>query len=191
MHGVCDVISPKTRTQAGTLFLTILLISIFCGLPQTLAAKGFKVGFVDWQAVMEKSKAGKRSLATIQEHVAIRQKLIASDEKEIKTLQEDLQNSKKLSDNDMQAKQVLFQRKVQDYQRRSQEFQQELAQKQRAIVKEFISKIGKATQAVADRHGFSLVIDKGNESSMMVVIYSRKGLDITNEVIKEVNKKFP
>mgnify|MGYP003325167620 CR=1 FL=1 len=45
--------------------------------------------------------------------------------------------------------------------------------------------------AVADRHGFSLVIDKGNEGTLNIVLYNRKGLDITNEVVKEFNKRFP
>lgn len=190
MQGVSDLISPKTTTRTGTLLLTMFLISIFCGLPQTFAAKDFKVGIVDPQAVIEKSKSGKRALATLKEHAAIRQKLIASDEEDLKTLQEELQNAKGLSENETKAKQEAFQRKVQEYQKRVQEFQQELGVKQRDMVKEYMGKIEQATKAVADRHGFSLVIDKGSDSTLKIVLYSRKGLDITNEVVKEFNKKF-
>jgi len=121
----------------------------------------------------------------------IRQKLIASDEEEIRILQGEFQNAKGLSEKDMQAKQGLFQRKVQEFQRRTQEFTQELAQKEQAMFLEYMGKIAKATQAVADRHGFTLVIEKGRKDRLPIVLYSRKGLDITNEVIKEFNKKFP
>lgn len=190
MQGVSDVISPKTTTRTGTLFLTMFLISIFCGLPQALAAKNFKVGIVDPQAVIEKSKAGKRALATLKEHATIRQKLLKSDEEELKTLQEELQNAKGLSEKETTAKKGTFQRRVQEYQKRVQEFQQELGVKQRNMVKEYMGKVEQATKAVADRHGFSLVIDKGSDSTLKIVLYSRKGLDITNEVVKEFNKKF-
>ncbi len=191
MQGVSDVIATKTSTRTGALCLTLLLISLWCGLPQAVAAKDFRVGVVDTQVVMEKSKAGKRSFATLQEHMAIRQKLIASDEEEIRILQGEFQNAKGLSEKDMQAKQGLFQRKVQEFQRRTQEFTQELAQKEQAMFIEYMGKIAKATQAVADRHGFTLVIEKGRKDRLPIVLYSRKGLDITNEVIKEFNKKFP
>ena len=173
------------------LFFTILLVGFWYGPPQTFAAKGFKVGVVDPQTVIENTKAGKRALATLKEHAQVRQKLIAADEAELKSIQEELQNSDSLSDKEKQTKQGLFQRKLQEYQRRGQEFQTELGNKQQAMVKEFLGKIQVVIKAVADRHGFSLVIDKGSGATLKIVLYSRKGLDITNEVIKEFNKKFP
>ena len=191
MQGVSDLISQKTSTRIGTLILTIVVISIFSGLPQAFAAKGFKVGIVDPQAVIEKTKAGKRALATLKEHADVRQKLLKSDEDELKTLQEELQNGKGLSEQDKKTKQGIFQQKLQEYQKRGQEFQLELSRKQQNMVKEYMGKIEKATKAVADRHGFSLVIDKGSEATLKIVLYSRKGLDITNEVVKEFDKKFP
>lgn len=191
MQGVSDVSSLKTNTRTSILFLTMLLISILCGLPQAFAAKGFKVGIVDPQAVIEKSKAGKRALATLKEHATVRQKLLKADEDELKVLQEELQNSAGLNEKDKQSKQGLFQRKLQEYQKRGQEFQQELGEKQRDMVREYMGKIEKATKAVADRHGFSLVIDKGSEATLKIVLYSRKGLDITSEVVKEFDKRFP
>ena len=185
------VISANTKQRLGVLFFTILLVGFWYGPPQTFAAKGFKVGVVDPQTIIENTKAGKRALATLKEHAQVRQKLIASDEAELKSIQEELQNSDSLSDKEKQTKQGLFQRKLQEYQRRGQEFQTELGNKQQAMVKEFLGKIQVVIKAVADRHGFSLVIDKGSGATLQIVLYSRKGLDITNEVIKEFNKKFP
>ena len=152
---------------------------------------GFKGGIGDPQAVIEKTKAGKRALATLKEHAEVRQKLLAADEEELKSLQEALQKPEGLSDQEKQTKQGQFQRKIQEYQQRGQEFQAELGNKQQAMVKEFLGKIQTAIKVVSDRHGFSLVIDKGSEATLKIVLYSRKGLDITNEVVKEFNKKFP
>ena len=191
MQRMNHVIPANTKQRLGMLFFTLLLVSLWCSLPQAFAAKGFKVGVVDPQTIIENTKAGKRALATLKEHAQVRQKLIASDEEELKSIQEELQNSDSLSDKEKQTKQGLFQRKLQEYQRRGQEFQTELGNKQQAMVKEFLGKIQVVIKAVADRHGFSLVIDKGSGATLKIVLYSRKGLDITNEVIKEFNKKFP
>ncbi len=191
MQRASHIISANTKQQLGMLFFTILLVGFWYGPPQTSAAKGFKVGVVDPQTIIENTKAGKRALATLKEHAQVRQKLIASDEEELKSIQAELQNSNALSDKEKQTKQGLFQRKLQEYQRRGQEFQTELGNKQQAMVNEFLGKIQVVIKAVADRHGFSLVIDKGNQATLKIVLYSRKGLDITNEVIKEFNKKFP
>ncbi len=191
MPGVSHLIFKKMNRQTGVLILSMFVLSLFCGLPQALAAKDFKVGIVDPQSVIEKSKAGKRALATLKEHATVRQKLLASDELELKSLQEEVQNGKGLSDKDKQTKQALFQRKVQEYQKRGQDFQQELSQKQRDMVSEYMGKIEKATKAVAERHGFSMVIDRGSNATLKIVLYNRKGLDITNEVVKEFDKKFP
>ncbi len=191
MPGVSYVMSKTMNKPTGILILTMFILSLFSGLPQALAAKDFKVGIIDPQSVIEKSKSGKRALATLKEHATVRQKLLASDEEELKALQEELQNGKDLSEKDKQSKQGLFQRKLQEYQKRGQDFQQELGQKQRDMVTEYMGKIEKATQAVAERHGFSLVIDKGSNATLKIVLYSRKGLDITNEVVKEFDKKFP
>ena len=191
MQRASHIISANTKQQLGMLFFTILLVGFWYGPPQTFAAKGFKVGVVDPQTIIENTKAGKRALATLKEHAQVRQKLIASDEEELKSIQEELQNSDALSDKAKQTKQGLFQRKLQEYQRRGQEFQTELGNKQQALVNEFLGKIQVVIKAVADRHGFSLVIDKGSGATLKIVLYSLKGLDITNEVIKEFNKKFP
>jgi outer membrane protein len=191
MQGGRDLMTNITRIRTGILLLTIFMVSVGYALPQAFAASDFKVGVVDPQAVIEKSKSGKRALETLKEHATVRQKLLGSDEEELKTLQEELQNAKGLSEAETKAKQNLFQKKLQEYQKRGQEFQQELAQKQRSMVSDYMGKIEAATKAVADRHGFSLVIDQGSESTLKIVLYSRNGLDITNEVVKEFDKKYP
>ena len=191
MEEVSHVTFPNMKQRFGMLIFSMFLVSLWGGLPQAIAAKGFKVGIIDPLAVIQNTKAGKRDLATLKEHADVRQKLLASDEEELKALQAALQNSKELSNKEKQSKQERFQRKIQEFQKRGQEFQTELGNKQRAMLKEYMGKIQEATKTVADRHGFSLVIDKGSENSLNIVLYSRKGLDITNEVVKEINKKFP
>ena len=155
------------------------------------AADSFKVGLIDPQAVIEKSKSGSRALATLKEHAQARENVLKSDQKELERLQEELKNlGTGLSDAEKKRKQEQFGRKYQEFQKRGQEYQAELGEKQKSLVQEYMKKIQVATSAVAKRHKFSLIIDKGSENTLQIVLYSRKGLDITSEVVKEFDRRY-
>jgi outer membrane protein len=177
--------------------ICMIMIASLCALGFTgelaLAAKkkSFRVGVIDPQAVIEKSKAGSRALAGLKEHAQARETVMKNDQKELEKLQEELQASKdKLSAEEQKRKQERFSQRFQEWQKRGQEFQAELGQKQKELVQEYMKKIQEATSIVAKRHGFDVVIDKGSESTLKIVLYHRDGLDLTNEVVKEFNKRF-
>jgi len=154
-------------------------------------SKSFRVGVIDPQAVIEKSKAGSRALAGLKEHAQARETVMKNDQKELEKLQEELSaGSSTLGDDEKKRRQERFAQKFQEWQKRGQEFQAELGQKQKELVQEYMKKIEVATSVVAKRHGFDVVVDKGSENTLKIVLYHRDGLDLTNEVIKEFNKRF-
>jgi len=177
--------------------MCLVMIAGLCALSVTgelawAAKKGsFRVGVIDPQAVIEQSKAGRRALAGLKEHAQARETVMKNDQKELEKLQEELAASKdKLSAEEQKRKQERFSQRFQEWQKRGQEFQAELGQKQRELVQEYMKKIQQATNIVAKRHGFDLVIDKGSENTLRIALYHRDGLDLTNEVVKEFNKRF-
>ncbi len=177
--------------------LTVVAITACCSIllvgELTFAAKkgSFRVGVIDPQAVIEKSKAGSRALTGLKEHAKARETVMKNDQKELEKLQQELSSaSSSLGDEEKKRRQERFAQKYQEWQKRGQEFQAELGQKQKELVQEYMKKIEEATSIVAKRHGFDVVIDKGSESTLKIVLYSRGGLDLTNEVIKEFNKRF-
>ncbi len=177
--------------------LLVTLIMGLCALGlmaefATAAKKGsFRVGVIDPQAVIEKSKAGSRALAGLKEHAQARETVMKNDQKELEELQQELNAaSSALGDEEKKRRQERFAKKFQDWQKRGQEFQAELGQKQKELVQEYMKKIETATSVVAKRHGFDVVIDKGSETTLKIVLYHRDGLDLTNEVIKEFNRRY-
>ncbi len=165
---------------------------VFISQSALAASKGsFRVGVIDPQAVIEKSKAGSRALAGLKEHAKARETVMKNDQKELEKLQQELSSaSSSLGDAEKKSRQERFAQKYQEWQKRGQEFQAELGQKQKDLVQEYMKKIETATSIVAKRHGFDVVVDKGSESTLKIVLYNRDGLDLTNEVIKEFNKRF-
>jgi len=177
--------------------LCMVMMAGFCalGFTGTLASAAskdsFRVGVLDPQTVIEQSKSGSRALAGLKEHAQARETVMKNDQKELEALQEDLKASQDtLSAEEQKRKQERFAQKYQEWQKRGQEFQAELGQKQKELVQEYMQKIEEATSIVAKRHGFDIVIDKGSESTLKIVLYQRDGLDLTNEVVKEFNKRY-
>ena len=52
-----------------------------------------------------------------------------------------------------------------------------------------MKKIGTATRSVAEKGGYTLVVDKGSESTIKIVIYNRDALDLTEQVVKEFDRQ--
>jgi outer membrane protein len=180
-----------TRTLVGrtTLPLVAAGILLLALLPAAQATEAFKMGVVDPQAVLEKSKAGKKALDGLKEYVSTRQKLLSGDEEDLRNTEKTLkEQAAKFSDTEKKEKETQFRTKVQEFQKRAQEFNQELQGKQKELVDEYMKKISSATKTVAEKGGFALVVDRGSEQTVKIVIYSKDTIDLTEQVIKEFDR---
>lgn len=147
------------------------------------------MGVVDPQSVLEKSKAGKKALDGLKEYVSTRQKLLSGDEEDLRNTEKAIKEQlPKLSDTEKKEKETQFRAKVQDYQKRAQEFNQELQGKQKELVDDYMKRISLATKVVAEKGGFALVVDKGSEQTVKIVIYNKDTIDLTDQVIKEFDR---
>ena len=182
---------PYTHARMTVLALAALIlvggITAFTEIGWT--ADAFKMGVVDPQAVLEKSKAGRRALDGLKEHAASRQKVLAKDEEELKGLEKHLKEQESaMPEAKKRELQAQFRTKIQDYQKRVQDFNQELAVKQKELVDDYMKRIQVATKAVAEKGGVSLVVDKGSDATIKIVIYNKETIELTEQVIKEFDK---
>jgi outer membrane protein len=153
------------------------------------AAEAFKMGVVDPQAVLEKSKAGRAALDKLKEHATSRQKQLTKDEDDLKGLEKQLKEQEAgLSETKKKELQGNFRIKIQDYQKKVQDFNQELAVKQKELVDDYMKRIQNATKSVAEKSGVSLVVDKGSDQTIKIVIYNKETIDLTDQVIKEFDR---
>lgn len=175
-----------------------LLMSVMAGAmlwPPVMAwaADPVKVGVVSQQAVLERSKAGKRALDELKEFSAARQRIVSADDEELKRMETELKkddtNATDAQKREKQDKQEQFRVKFENYQRRLQDFNREIQTKQKQMVEEYQKKIDQAAAAVAERNGMAAVLDKGSDSTLRIVIYVSDSLDVTDQVIKEFDRQ--
>jgi outer membrane protein len=153
-----------------------------------LSDETLKVAVMNQQAVVEQSKAGKRALEELKAYSMTRQKIINADDQELKELQQAIQDGK-LTDSAKQEKQGQFQSKLEAYQRRLADFNREIQQKQREMVAEYMKKVQAAAQVVGEKNGYVAIIDKGNDTTMKIVLYYQPALDVTDQMVKEFDRQ--
>jgi outer membrane protein len=177
----------QRKERAMRALAAAVLIAAAAG---TAAAAEFKVAVVDQQQVMERSKAGKRALDGLKEFSASRQRIVSADDEELKKLEDELKSQEStINEAQKREKQELFRTKFENYQRRLQDFNREIQGKQKELADEYQKKIEQATAAVAEKGGYSVVMDKGNVNTMRIVIYNSNAIDITDAVVKEFDRQ--
>lgn len=177
-------------THTGPWIAGIGVLCLVLGLVPRLSAESIKVGVMDPQTVLERTKAGKRALDGIKEFSASRQKIIAADDDQLKQLERELKSQESsLSEVSKREKQEQFRAKLQNYQKRLQDFNREIQVKQKEMAEEYQKKIDEAAAAVAEHNGYAAVIDKGNEATLRIVIYHHDAIDLTDQVVKEFDRR--
>jgi outer membrane protein len=165
-----------------------VLVSLMWLAHSAEAADRLKVAMMDQQLVIERSVGGKRALEDLKSYSTTRQKIIDSDDQELKELEKGAQDVN-LSEDVRKEKQEHFRTKLEAYQRRIQDFNREVQEKQRAMVAEYAQKIHAAVSAVAQKEGYTAVIDRGSDATVKIVLYSHPSIDITEQVIKEFDRQ--
>lgn len=155
------------------------------------AADPVKVAAVDQQAVVERTVAGKRAMETLKEFSMSRQRILTADNDEIQGIEKSLRESAPtLSETAKRDKQEQFRAKYEGYQRRVQDFQREVQAKQKEMDEEYQKKIKDVVTEVAQKQGFTAVLDKGSDSTLKIVIYAQPTVDLTDAVIKEFDRRY-
>lgn len=176
-----------------SLLMSVVAAAILWPPVMAWAADSVKVGVVSQQAVLERSKAGKRALDELKEFSAARQRIVSADDEELKRMETELKkddsNATDAQKREKQDKQEQFRVKFENYQRRLQDFNREIQTKQKQMVEEYQKKIDQAAAAVAERNGMAAVLDKGSDSTLRIVIYASDSLDVTDQVIKEFDRQ--
>jgi len=143
------------------------------------------VGWIDAQKILDQTKAGQSIKTRVEAFRDSRQKVIDTDESELKELEDKLgQQTSLLSDDARKQKQAEFQKKLGEYQKKVVQLNRELQDKKDELLKEFNDVLVRAVKKVAAAEGYSYVLDYGGEGS---VLYGAPQFDITDKVMAEVD----
>jgi len=147
------------------------------------------VGVIDPQRLLDSTNAGKKAKDNLLVYSKNRQALIDLEAKELRRMQEDADRQRSvLSPEAFRERGEQFQRRVQEYQQKVAEVNREIQEKQKDVLDGFREKVEAAAMKIAKRLGLQVVLDKSKGGP---TIYSEDTLDISNQVIEEINREYP
>ena len=173
--------TPMTRHSA---FGALLLAAAMAAAPLAQAAE-MKIGFINFNRLVEESPQAKAAQATLEGEFLPRQRDVAAQQK---TLEEKADRLKREAAVMSEADRTRTEREVRDLEltvsRRFKELQEdlnlrrneEMGRLQRALLTE--------VQSYAKANGFQLVVSEG-------VIYAAEAIDITPQVVASLKAKAP
>jgi outer membrane protein len=161
-----------------------LAFPTFLSLTLPGTAQATDIGYVDMQQVLEKSKLGSRVQAELRKDFEPKAKPLGDEEQAIRQLQATLAKEAALMSKEQVAKkEAEIKKRIQAYEKTAGAFQQELMKAQQEKGREVLGPAQKAVDAVAKQKKLSVVLER----SMAGIVYLDQGLDITDEVVKQMD----
>ena len=174
------------KTGCRMAILAVILALAWSG---AALAADLKIGVIEPQKVLDGTRNGKKIKDSLQEYVKSRQKIIDLEEEELKRMEEDLvKQSAVLSADAKKEKEETFRKRMMEYQRKVGQLNQEVQNKKKEVLEEFNKSLEQIVRGIADKEKLSLVVEKGDNGAGALVVYSHPSLDITDRVIKELDK---
>jgi len=174
----------RTRLIASTLGLVLLVH----GFP--VGAADLSIGVIEPQKVLDATKAGKRIKDALADYVNTRQRLIESEEQDIKAMEEDLvKQGADLSPEAKQEKEGNIRQKLMTYRRHVEELEGEVQTKKRELLSDFTTKIEHVVREIAEKEQITLVVEKGDAGPGALIMYSTPSINLTDRVIKAFESK--
>jgi len=168
--------------RMGRLTLGCLVVLMVCG---NVLSAADKVGYINLQRLVNESEMGQAAKAEIQKLRQERERAAAAKLQEINRLKE-LVDAKdiKLSAAERREKLEAFQKAYKEYQRIVADAKEDIAREDRQLVSIILDKADGVLKMVAKKQKYAIILKDPN-----AIGYLDPEVDITDDVLKELNKK--
>jgi outer membrane protein len=164
-----------------------LVISVWL-LAASVAFADLKVGYVDLQRALMEVGEGQQAKIRLKSEI---DKKKAEFETENKKLREDGmildRQASAMSEEVRVQKMKELQQRVMVISEKGQKLQVEFVEKERVELKKIFDKMDPIVAAIAKREGLAMVFEKTDSG----LVFAEQGLDVTNELVRTYNEKYP
>jgi len=168
----------------------ILAVLTFCFIlhNSALAADAAKVVIVDLQRCMIESNEGKRVSESLKKEILAMQQRYVNAQNELAELQKEIEKqSLMLSTEAKESKQSQYDKKSRELSYLAEDLEEEQQTAQQNATQKLLNEIYTVIDSMGKQQAFDLVFEKSSAG----IIFASSALDITDQVIKELNKVKP
>ncbi len=163
----------------------LLAVSLFAA---NLAMAEVKLAYVDLQRALFEVDEGRSAKVKLQSEVERRKKEFEAEQSKLRddktlldkqaaTMSEDVRNQKFTE----------LQKRLFDLTQKAEKMQVELSERERGEMKKIFEKMDPIIANIATREGFTMVLEKTDSG----LVYAPGNLDVTNELVRTFNDKYP
>ena len=146
------------------------------------------VGLVDVQKMLLSVKQGTKVKSKLKEEFEKKQKILKNDEDKIRKMQEELQKKSLVMKTTTRAKkEEEIQKEIMALQRKSIGFTKQMEELEQKLKRPIIERAKKIIEDISKKEKLDVTFERNAGS----VLYSQNSKDITNQVIKSYDKKYP
>jgi outer membrane protein len=148
------------------------------------AAPGGRVGFVELARVLRESKAAGAFREKLEADLKERQAAVNAEKAKLDALEAEYAKAEKTAtEAQKQARQKELQEKSAALQKRVADARKEVTDADQASTKSVVELMNSVLTKIAESKGYDLVVEKAGAS----VLYGRRGVDLTDEVIRQMD----
>ena len=152
----------------------------------TARAAEMKIAVIDMNKALQTVDAGKQARASLEKEFNEKKKTLQSKEEEIKKMTEDFKKqSLVLSEEAKRKKEMEIQDKMMKFRAEFEKSQVDIQNRERSLTEPILTKLRTIIDEIGNKEGYTVILEK-NENN---VLFSNKGLDLTDQVIKTYNSK--
>lgn len=164
---------------------SFLMLAAATAHAQGAADKPLKLGYIDMARALNDVEDGKSAKTRLKSDFDEKQKKLDKMQQDLKAKKEEFDKKSAMMNADVKAqKQDELQRSYVELQRNYMEMQKELSERESQLTSEIADKIRRVIAMIGDRDGYNVILNIGD-----TVLYYKRHLDITDEVVREYNKQ--
>ena len=170
------------RSTRNATIILLALTFLFVGVPA--ASAKLKVGVVDIEYVILKSKAGKKAKQRLKAFFGKKQKDLNKQQEDLMKMKKRLENPSAVDTPERRKKTlVTYQQGLAKLQETFVKHQQDLAKRERKMMKPIFKKLENVLNGIATKGGFDLILAR----SQYGVVFRKPSLDVTDKVLKALD----
>lgn len=147
------------------------------------SAPAAKVGFVDLQRTIDKTKVGRQAKNNFDAAVKKRQAAFKKKEDKLKRTSAELQKqASSLSPDERRKRQTELEKQYIELQEMYVKIQRDLAQEQAKLLDSIFTKAAPHIKAIAEREGYTIIFEK----TQSALLWGDPGVDLTDEVNRKL-----
>lgn len=164
----------------------LVCVFVVVGLSSTTIAQAQKIVIIDTQRVITESIIGKAAKNNLEVEIKKGHAKVAALKADFERQRSDLEKqSAILSGSALESRREDLERKQVEFQRIFQDIQEKLARSNDAEISKVVSQINELVKALAQEKEYQFVFERDRKS----VLFSSERIDITDEVVKNLDKK--